>query len=591
MILGIWGFVGVGGLLIWFGHDLPDIQKLAQSTRKASVTLLARDGSLLATYGDLYGNVVELKDLPSHVPLAILAIEDRRFFHHFGIDVWGILRAIWSNYRAGGVVQGGSTITQQLAKIFLLSEKLYSHTDRSLRRKIQEMILAFWLEAHFSKAQILVMYLNRVYLGAGAYGIDAAARKYFGKPARELTVYEAAVLAGLLKAPSKYSPTNDPELADERAQVVLNAMQEAGYLSRQSLQDIYHMRAQARMATIRDKTGSGRYFADWIFEHLSEMLGQVEQDIVIQTTLDPRLQRKAENHLRTIMMTEGFAANAHQAALVAMTPDGAVRVMVGGIDYGKSPFNRAVQAKRQSGSTFKVFVCLAALEKGYTSHSLIRDDPLQIGGWRPKNYKWQSRGEVTLRTVLAASLNTPAIRLTKEVGLKHVQALARRLGLTSPQPDDLTIALGTGETTLLELTTAYATIANHGFGVWPYGITEIRTSGGKVLYKRHAPEAKRVIEPRHVVELCSMMQAVMHEGTGRRAALDRPCAGKSGTSQHYKDAWFIGFTPDLVTGVWMGNDDGTPMEEVSGGKLPGELWHIFMSDVHNGVPVKHFPTI
>jgi penicillin-binding protein 1A len=587
VILGIWGLVALGGILLWFGHDLPDTARLTHSTRKAGVTLLARDGSILATYGDLYGNFVELKDLPRHVPLAIMAIEDRRFYHHFGIDVLGVLRAVWANYRAGSVVQGGSTITQQLAKNFLMSEGLFNHTDRSLRRKVQELILALWLEAKFNKQQILSMYLNRVYLGAGTYGVDAAARKYFGKSARELTVYEAAVIAGLLKAPSKYSPTNNPELADERARVVLANMVEAGFIAQPSIEDITKARKEVTKAHFQ--AGSGRYFADWVFEYLPELVGDIDHDLIVKTTLDPRLQTKAERHLRDIMMTEGFAANAHQGAVVAMTPDGGVRVMVGGVDYAHSQFNRAVQAKRQLGSTFKVFVYLAALEKGYTPATLISDGPLKIGNWAPKNYKWQARGDVTLRTAMAYSLNTPVIRLTRDIGLKYVQNLAKRLGLTSPQPNDLTIALGAGEATLLELTAAYAAIANHGFGVWPYGITEVRTKNGKVLYKRQAQGAGRVIEPEHVKNILSMMQSVMREGTGRKAALDRPCAGKSGTSQKYRDAWFVGFTPDLVMGVWMGNDNEAYMEEISGGKLPGRLWHDFMADIHQGLPVKNFP--
>ncbi len=584
----IWGGAALSIFLLWFAYDLPDTARLSKSTRKAGVTLLARDGNVLATYGDLYGQFNELKDLPRHVPLAIIAIEDRRFYHHFGVDIIGVLRALWVNFRAGSVVQGGSTITQQLAKNFLLSEGFYKHTDRSMRRKIQEVILAFWLEAKFYKEQILALYINRVYLGAGTFGIDAAAHKYFGKSARELGIYEAAVLAGLLKAPSRYSPTNNPDLADERARTVMNHMVDAGFIR---LEDIQHIeKERSEIAAIYASSHSGRYFADWVFEQLPELLGDLDRDIIVITTVDKNLQLKAEEHVRNMILTEGFSANAHQAALVAMTPDGGVRALTGGLDYSKSQFNRAIQAKRQMGSTFKVFVYLAALENDYSPDSIINDGPLKIGEWTPKNYKWQSRGDVTLRTAMAFSLNTPVIRLTRSIGLKKVQSLARRLGLTSIQPDNLTIALGAGEASLLELTTAYATIANHGFEVWPYGITKITTKDKQILYQRKNQNTHRLIESKHVMNILSMLQSVMQQGTGRKSELTRPCAGKSGTSQKYKDAWFVGFTPDIVTGVWMGNDDGSSMEEVSGGKLPGQLWKNYMTDIHQGLVIKNFPT-
>ena len=576
----------IGCGLVWFCHDLPHVERLMVTTRKPGITLLARSGAQFATYGDVHGTFVEAKNLPSHVSGAIIAIEDHRFYHHFGIDIIGITRAAWANYRAKSVVQGGSTLTQQLAKSFLLSEKIYTHQDRSIRRKVQELILALWLETKFSKQQILSMYLNRVYLGAGVYGIEAAAQKYFNKPAKQLSVYEAAVIAGLLKAPSKYSPTSSAERADERARIVLEHMVELGFISLQQIGDLDD--ASAFLTVAQQKATSGRYFADWVHESVHEIVGSVDHDLIVSTTFDPQLQHKAERHTQELIMTEGFAANAHQAALIAMTPSGAVRAMVGGIDYGTSQFNRAIQAKRQIGSTVKVFIYLTALEHQYTPDSLISDLPLNLGGWSPKNYKWQSRGNVSLRTAMAKSLNTPVVRLTRAVGLKRVQAMMRRLGLTSPQPDNLTITLGSGEATLLEMTAAYATISNHGFGVWPYAINEIKTIQGKILYQRKAQGAGHIVAPQHVRNIVSMMHTVMTDGTGRKSALTRPCAGKSGTSQNYRDAWFIGFTPDLITGVWMGNDDNSSMEQISGGKLPGALWHNFMEDAHQGLPVRHF---
>ena len=586
LILGIWGCLVISCGLVWFGYDLPASERLMATTRRASLVLLARDGVQFATYGDVYGQFVEAQDLPAFVSDAIIAIEDHRFYHHFGIDLTGILRAAWTNYRAGSIVQGGSTLTQQLAKNFLLSEKIYTHNDRSLRRKIQELILALWLETKFSKQQILSLYINRVYLGAGVYGIQAAAQKYFGKKAQQLTVYEAAVIAGLLKAPSKYSPTNSAEWAHERARTVLNQMIDAGMISREHINDIDQ--APQKLARAHMKAMIGRYFADWIYEKVHEIMGHTDQDVIVMTTLDLTIQSQAEYHLQNLMMTEGFAANAHQAALVAMTPSGAIRAMVGGADYAHSQFNRAVQAKRQISSTVKIFIYLAALEYGFTPQSLISDLPLRISGWSPKNYKWQSRGDVSLRTAMAHSLNTPVVRLTQTMGLKRVQKLMRRLGLLSPQPDNLTITLGSGEATLLEMTAAYASLSNNGFGVWPYGIQSIKTPQGQVLYERKAQGAGHIVAPQHVRNIVSMMQTVMTEGTGRKSVLDRPCAGKSGTSQDYRDAWFIGFTPDLVTGVWMGNDDNSSMEHVSGGKLPGRLWYNFMTEVHKGLPRKNF---
>ncbi|MBL9029273.1 MAG: PBP1A family penicillin-binding protein [Caedimonas sp.] len=586
----IWSVVGLGGGVLWYAYDLPDIKRLEGVTRKPGVTLLARDGSMMATYGDLYGSIVEVRDLPSHVPAAIMAIEDRRFYRHFGVDVFGIVRAAWVNYRSGSVVQGGSTLTQQLAKNFLLSEKLYEPSNRSLRRKIQEVLLAFWLERKFSKEQILTIYLNRVYLGAGVYGIDAAAHKYFTKKAKDLNVYEAAIIAGLLKAPSRYSPISNPQLAHERAQTVLAAMEEAGFISHH--QRLTYATAPEPLKESRHKALTGRYFSDWIFETLDEYVGKIEEDLIVQTTLDPRLQNLAEEKALTVLHSEGPKLNITQAALVAMTPDGGVRAMVGGKNYIESQFNRVTQARRQIGSSFKFFTFLCALEQGFTPSSMIADTPTHIGKWKPKNYKYTAQGEVSLTDGFAYSVNAVAVRLARHVGLKAMAEMTHRLGLTSPQPKDMTISLGSGQTTLLELTSAYAAVANHGFGVWPYGITEVRTvEGGKVLYKRKSQGAGRVLAPRHVVHMLRLMSAAFSYGTGKAAFIGRPCVGKTGTSQNYRDAWSIGFTPDLVTGVWVGNDNEAHMKMVTGGKIPARIWHDFMSAAHNGYPVHVFPDL
>ncbi len=582
----IWGGTLFAGLFVWFTYDLPDVTRMMTATRKPGVTLLARDNSVLATYGDLYGRFVTLKDLPDHVPKALMAIEDRRFYNHFGVDPWGILRAVVNNWRSGGVRQGGSTLTQQLAKNFLLSEGLYTYQDKSLRRKIQEVILAFWLETKFSKDQILTLYLNRVYLGAGVYGIDAAAHKYFGKSARNLTLYEAAVIAGLLKAPTKYSPQAHPEEAHARAKVVLSAMAEAGMIDA-ALRARYEI-PPPDLYRARQKASTGRYFADWIFENLEILLGGLNQDVIVKTTLDIRLQNLAEESLKTVVEKQGREKNVSQAALVSITPRGAVRALVGGVDYVHSQFNRATQAKRQPGSAFKLFIYLTVLQKGLNAQTQVSDLPIRLGKWQPKNYSWIPRGEVSLQDSFAYSINTTTVRLAHQAGRDALAKMAFKLGLRSPQPCDLTIALGSGEATLLEVTAAYGVVANHGYGVEPYGIEEIRDSEGKILYRKKRESALQKITEEQAGEMTKLLQASFSYGTGKRAHIGRPCAGKTGTSQNHKDAWVIGFTPDLITGVWMGNDDNSPMKRVTGGTLPADLWRDYMKAAHTGLPEKNF---
>ena len=500
--------------------------------------------------------------------------------------MFGLFRAFFANLKAGRVVQGGSTITQQLAKNFLFAEKLYGPRDRSLRRKIQEVILALWLEYKFTKPQILTIYLNRVYFGAGTYGISAAAQKYFGKRAHKLSIYEAAVVAGLLKAPSRYSPLSNPKLANERAQVVLSRMVEAEFLSeakRKTLKD-----SKAHMLELKKSAVFGRYFADWIIDQVWSYTQDVNEDLVVQTTFDPRLQRLAENKLESAVRKNGKARDVSQAALISMTPQGAVRALVGGADYRKSQFNRAVQAKRQTGSAFKLFVYLAALEKGMSLNSKISDGPVRVGKWRPKNYGWKSRGEVTVKDAFAYSINTCAVRLAKYAGKGRVAKVARRLGLSSVPSRDLSMALGSGDASLIEMTQAYAVLANHGYQIEPYGILSIKDRKGKLLYLHKKRQPLRLVEKSKTMDMVSLLQGVVKYGTGKRAKIGRPAAGKSGTSQKHKDAWFIGFTPDLVTGVWLGNDDGKPMKKVTGGNLPAEIWRDYMSSAHKGYNIHGF---
>ena len=567
LIAGIWGFVLAGLLLAWYAYDLPDIEGLAKATRQPSITLLAADGSPIASTGEVYGRTVTVAQLPPALPHAVLAVEDRRFYQHWGIDLRGLARALWTNLRAGEVVQGGSTITQQLAKVLFLTP------DRTLRRKAQEALLAMWLETRFTKDEILSLYLNRVYLGSGTYGVDAAARRYFDKPATEVTLYEAAQLAGLLKAPSRYNPVNDYQRAGARTRVVLNAMAEAGFIS-----DAEAMQAMAtKPGRPRLESRRARYYADWVMEQIGDFVGRIDSDLTVITTLDPRLQAIAEDELTAMLANEGAQRGVAQAAFVAMSPDGAVRAMVGGRDYGESQFNRSVQALRQPGSAFKAFVYLAALENGWRPDDRMSDAPVAVGNWRPDNYGGRYYGDVTLREAFARSLNSVAVQLTERVGRDRVAEAARRLGITSDLEVAPSLALGASEVTLLELTGAYATFANRGHGVWPYGILVIRDATGRIVYQRRGGGPGLVVGAHNVDQMTNLMTASVEWGTGKAAQISRPAAGKTGTSQEFRDAWFVGFTRELVAGTWFGNDDGAPMQGVTGGGLPAGLWARFIA--------------
>lgn len=570
----IWGFVAVIGILAWYGYDLPNLDKLTTPERRPSVTLMASDNSVLATYGDLHGGAVRFDEVPPYLVQAIVATEDRRFFDHAGVDGIGIIRAAFANLRAGAIRQGGSTITQQLAK------NLFLTPERSLKRKVQELLLAFWMEARFSKKQIFTIYLNRVYLGAGTYGIAAASRHYFDRPARALSLRQAAVIAGLLKAPSRYSPLRSPEAAAKRADQVLANMVAAEFLDPADAKAA--RREPLRLSTRRAGSGA-RYFADWLLERAAGFVGRTDRDLVIRTTLSPRLQKIGERRLLSTLKASS-RRNARQGALVALSPDGAIRAMVGGRSYGSSQFNRVTQARRQPGSAFKLFVYLAGLESGLTPDDRVEDAPVTIDGWRPRNYDGRYRGRVSLRQAMAQSLNTAAVRVAERAGRRKVIAAAERLGVTARLKAHPSVALGASEVSLLELTGAYAVLANRGFPAWPYGIIEIRDGGGKLLYRRSDAGAGRLVQPRNVAALQTMLSGVVSSGTGRAAKLNRPAAGKTGTSQDFRDAWFVGFTAELVTGVWLGNDNSSPMKKVTGGSFPARLWKGFMTEALRGAP-------
>jgi len=572
-------FIGLC-FVAWLAYDLPDLSRLTNTARRASVTLVTADGQILASYGDLYGKAVKLDQLPPYLPDALLATEDRRFYAHFGIDPLGLLRAIITNVQAGHMVQGGSTITQQLAKNVFLT------ADRTIRRKGQEALLALWLEHNLSKQQILTLYLNRVYFGAGTYGVEAAARKYFGKSAAQVTPFEAAMLAGMVKAPSRYNPVNDPKAATERAKLVLFNMANAGYITAADA-DKYAAQGIASLRT--PPAASGQYYADWVLDQVASYVNYADRDVVVVTTIDRQAQVAAEGVVAKILAADA-GKNAGQAALIALSPDGAVRAMVGGRDYGSSQFNRATQSLRPPGSSFKLFVYLAAMEAGMSPGDVMNDTPISIAGYRPDNYDSKFFGRVTLREAFARSLNSVALQLSERVGRRKVIEMARRLGVTADLTAGPSIALGASGVSLLEMTGAYAALANHGNGVWPYGIEEILDGDGNTLYKRSGGGPGHVIGGHAAAEMIDMMQSVISSGTGKAAALDRPAAGKTGTSQDYRDAWFIGFTADLVTGVWVGNDDNSPMNKVTGGSLPTKIWHDFMTAAETGKPVLPLPT-
>jgi penicillin-binding protein 1A len=582
VLLCLWTVILGAVVLGYFALTLPDTGELTRAQRRPSVTILAADGSLLTTYGDLFGQPLTLREMSPYLPKAVIAIEDRRFYSHFGIDPIGLVRASFANLSAGHVVQGGSTITQQLAK------NLFLTPERSLTRKIQESLLALWLEHRFTKGQILEIYLNRVYLGAGTYGVDAAAHRYFNKSAKQTNLYESAAIAGLLKAPTRLNPTRDRDKAAARTAQVLAKMIEAGFVTDKEIAAA--SKAGASLAAVAVNRPGTRYFADWVAEQLADFADAGNRDLTVVTTLDPRMQAEAEATITDIIAREGSKIAVRQGALVAMSPDGAVRAMVGGRDYNESQFNRATQAQRQPGSAFKPFVYLAGLEAGLRPFDQFTDAPIRVGTWQPRDYTGRYQGEMTLAEGLAQSINTIAVQVAQRAGIRNVVAVAHRLGISSELAPEMSLALGTNEVNLLELVSAYAPFANGGNGVWPHGIAEIRDGTRKIVFRRTGSGLGQVVNPELAGTMNEMLSAVIGHGTGRSAALPRPAAGKTGTTQDYRDAWFIGYTADLVAGVWLGNDDNAAMNKVTGGSLPAETWRRFMLAATKAMPVRPLPS-
>jgi penicillin-binding protein 1A len=567
-VLALWALIAGIGVLAFIFIRLPPIQSLEIPKRPPSVLILGDNGATLATRGDMGGAAVPIGDLPDYVPNAFIAIEDRRFYSHRGVDPLGITRAFVANIVHRGTAQGGSTITQQLAKNLFLTQ------ERTVTRKLQEIVLALWLEHKYRKKEILELYLNRVYFGAGAYGIEGASQRYFGKSARQVTLAEAAMLAGLVQAPSRLAPNRNPQGAERRAAIVLADMTELKMIAPGAAKLAL---AHPAHAIKPPAAGSVNYVADWVMDAVNDLIGKFDDDIVVDTTIEPALQNAAEHALADTLNQKGDRLNIGEGALVAMTPDGVVRALVGGRDDGESQFNRAVDAKRQPGSAFKPFVYLTALEHGLTPDTVREDAPIAVKGWRPENYERQYLGPVTLRQALAESLNTVSVRLTLEFTPQAVVRTAYRLGIASMLEPNASIALGTSEVSPLELVSAYATFANGGIAVTPHVVERIRTADGKTLYGRTQQPLGRIVDARYVGMMNTMLHETLVSGTARAASLPGwQAAGKTGTSQDFRDAWFIGYTSRLVAGVWLGNDDNTPTKHAVGGGVPVEIWSRFM---------------
>ncbi|VAV99845.1 Multimodular transpeptidase-transglycosylase [hydrothermal vent metagenome] len=574
--------LGLGLAERYFFADMPQLPQNLQSLwsmgKQPSYVLLDKNGDVLARRGPRYGKIVPVEKMPKHLVNAFLAMEDQRFYEHDGIDKKGILRAAMANWRAGRTAQGGSTITQQLVKLLLLNP------ERTVKRKLQEMRLARVLETKLGKDEILALYLNRIYLGNRAYGVDAAAERYFQKSVADLTLSEASILAALPKAPSRFAPHLHPEQAANRAALVLRAMLDAGYID--ATQYATATNAPATSLPVTDTPNHG-YIFDLAVERANKISGGRIPDLVIKTTIDPALQKTAETSLQQILTKQGKALKASQGALISTSRNGAIRAMVGGVAYETSKFNRAYRAKRQPGSAFKAFVYAAALEAGLQASSVRRDKPIEIAGWSPGNYGGGYRGRVTLRDAFRRSINTVAAQITDEIGADRVASLATRFGISGPLQALPSIALGAQEVNLWELTQAFSVFGNDGLMQESYLIENISTSYGKQLYQRPKILPRRVMDETYARQMTSMMQEVVLAGTGKNAALaNRQVAGKTGTSQQWRDAWFIGFTAQYTTGVWVGNDDNSAMKKVTGGGLPAKIWQAYMRSAHADLPIQ-----
>ncbi len=575
LVTGFWtGLVGILAFaFIWFSLDQRGLLQIPK--REPGIMILANDGTPLAQEGSFFGDAARISQLPDYVPNAVIAIEDHRFRSHHGIDPLGLARAMSRNILKGHVVQGGSTLTQQLAKNLFLTQ------EKTLTRKAQEAVLAIWLESKYSKDEILQLYLNRVYFGSGAYGIEQAAHTFFNKSSSELTLLEAARLAASLKAPTTYDPANNPDGSTTRAKLVLAAMQDQNYITEQDAADALDQSGD--VVTI-DHLPARQYVVDWVDGQLSQLVKTYDESIVIETTIDPAIQTNAEKALSIRLQQNGKKLGVSQGAMVVMDNTGAVLGLLGGRSYAKSQYNRALKAERQPGSAFKAFVYLTAFEQGYTPSSMEVDEPVRIGNWSPENYKHRYLGQVSLEQAFAQSINTVAAKLAVNVGPDQVAATAKRMGISSTLSQDASLALGTSEVTPLEMTAAFVPFANGGTAVAPYVVKRVTTRNGKVLYQRKGDGLGQVVSPTVEGEMNQLFRAVVRQGTGTKAQFGNwDIGGKTGTSQDYRDAWFVGFTPYLTAGVWLGNDDNSPTKQVTGGSLPALIWKDVMQPAHQGL--------
>jgi penicillin-binding protein 1A len=590
---------GAAGVLLMLALAIPAFRETSDEDwlkrSELAVTFLDRYGNEIGNRGIKHNDSVPLEEMPDHLIKAVLATEDRRFYEHYGIDFYGTFRALVTNARAGGVVQGGSTITQQLAKNLFLSN------ERTIERKINEAFLALWLESRLSKKEILKLYLDRAYLGGGAFGVDGAAEYYFGKSVRDVTLPEAAMLAGLFKAPSKFSPLVNLPAARARANVVLDNLVDTGFMTEGQ---VYGARRNPATPIDRKQENAPNYYLDWAFDEMRKLAETFPKSVnesffVVRTALDPNLQHFAEREIEADLRQYGHDYGASQSAVVIADLDGAVRAMVGGRDYGASQFNRAVDALRQPGSSFKPYVYATALANGFTPNSIVVDSPVCIGNWCPHNYSGGYSGSITLTQAITNSINIIPVKLSialgdgnPKLGRAKIIQTARNFGIWTPLPDTPSLPIGADEVNVLEHAVAYATFPNLGKAVTPHAALEVRTGNGQLVWRfdRDGKRPEQVISAQVALEMIGMMNSVVQNGTGRRAQLDGvPVAGKTGTTNGYRDAWFVGYTGNFVGAVWMGNDDYTPTKRMTGGTIPALAWHNIMAYAHQGVELRPLP--
>lgn len=583
IISSLFAFLAACVYIFYCYLTMPNMQKAISQTRQPSTVVMAENGNDIAKFGNIYAQVIYPEKLPKNLTNAVIAIEDHRFYKHFGFDIFGFTRAVFTNVFRKRYAQGASTITQQVAKNIFLTP------NKTVKRKVQELILSLWLEKKFSKNQIMALYLNRVYFGSGNYGAEAAANWYFNKNVYDLNVHEAAVLAGMLKAPSRYNPIFNRRNALDRAAVVLQNMKKYHFLNEKEYQLALNLPINNGQ---QYRVSGGKHFAQYVYDKINNFLGERNEDIVVITTLDQKLQETAERILRE-KIAGAKGKNVTEGAVIIMDKTGAIKAMVGGVDYNRSQFNRATQAKRQAGSAFKPFVYLTALQLGFTPASIIADEPISIGKWKPENYTKRYYGNVSLTYALANSLNAATVRLSRELFLKDIANNAHKMGISTDLSLTPSMVLGTNGVRIIDMAVAYASIASGGYQITPHAINEVATHDGHQLYVRAAEKPTRILQEKDVLNLTQMLEAVINQGTGKKAKLPIFAAGKTGTTQNYRDAWFIGWTNKYIAAVWVGNDNDKPMNKIGGGNLPAEIWHDIMQTTIKDTPAgspQYLPT-